>query len=618
MDDIVKLANEQYEESERLTNRWRILARDDIAFAAGDQWDPQVARWRAQDMRPMLTIDRIEAAVSLIVGQQKANDLEIKVALKSANQRDFRSVDGQATMAYHDVLAGLVREIQQRSSFDSVMSTAFEHMVVCGLGAWTVDTEYAPGLTFDQQMLIRKVINPLSVYPDVAARWMRLPRYTHIVETMTADEYRAKFGEQALGGFAGDVQSSSTRDGVMLSQWYTVEQQMVPIVLVRDPLGNVQTLRKDELKKLCQCGAQFEVIREREYSENTVYRRLINGSEVLEETKWPGRLLPVVTLFGVETVHDGEINWRGIVRKAKDPQRVYNLYRSAVAEMMGAAPKSPWMVTDEMIRDYEDEWAAATIGNKPYMRFRPDPRLPGGVPQRNQLAYPSGFAQEAMIAADDIKATTKVWDASLGARSNETSGSAIRARQSESSMGNYWFADALINAVEYTGHVIIDAIPGVYDNSRDIMIRKRDGEQVEIRINTDESNSIDRVEAGIEVTTGPAFSTQRQEAASAMTELARVAPEMMKIGGDIWIRNQDWPGADELADRVKKTIPPQLLDDGDPLKMVATLQQQLQAANGLLAKLMGQAGDPVAGVLHGMTGGTPPGTHSALPGMPGE
>lgn len=593
MDDIVKLAYDQYEESENITQHWRMQAKDDLAFAAGDQWDPMVSRWRTQDRRPMLTVDRIEPAIALIVGNQRRNDIAIKVVQRGLADGKFRSIDGATECSQSDLYNGLVREIQQRSHFDSVMSTAFEHMVQCGVGAWTVETEYEEGLTFDQRIKIGRVLNPLSIYPDVSSRWAGPPQYGHIVEMLSEDEYRNKYGEEAMGGFSGDVRSTTLRTGVMISQWYNIEKEMVRIEMIRTEEGKIIVLEAKDAKILKDTGMRIELLRKREMAKNKVFRRIINGSEVLEESIWPGQYLPMITLFGPESVTDGQLDWRGIVRKAKDPQRLYNYARSTVAEMMGAAPKAPYMVTDEMVRDYEDEWAQASVGNKPYIRFRPDPRMSGAMPARQQMSYPQGFAEEARVAADDIKAVTKVWDASLGARSNETSGRAILARQSESDMGNYWFTDALMLGVEQTGIVLVDALPGVLDGTRTVMPRGKDGTQTAYVINDGEQNRLTKIECGVEVIAGPAFATARQEAVTNMAEMGRVAPKMMEIAADIWMRNQDWPGADEIADRLKKAVPPQFLDDSDPLKQVAMLKQELQMAKTLVAKFMQERGEPL-------------------------
>jgi hypothetical protein len=73
-----------------------------------------------------------------------------------------------------------------------------------------------------------------------------------------------------------------------------------------------------------------------------------------------------------------------------------------------------------------------------------------------------------------------------------------------------------------------------------------------------------------------------------MMDAIQVWPQLMSVAGDLVAKAQDWPGADELADRLKKTIPPQLLDEkdgGPPPVPAAQVQAMQQAAQQTIIQL---------------------------------
>lgn len=587
MDDLAKLALEQIQESEKLTTDWRKEAEIDLAFAAGDQWPKSVRDYRERNRLPVLTIDRIEPAVAKIVGEHRKNDVAVK-AIKADNPPIILP-DGKP-LAYDEFINGLMRSIHHDSMGEYVVSTAFEHMCLCGVGAWYLQKQYDEGYTFDQEIRMKRVLNPLSVYGDVAGRWEDRMRYAHIVESLTETEYRERFKESPPGGINVSTDGMIPKDGVLLSLWHNLETRKEKIVMARLADGTVQVLPKDSVKDI----PGIEVIREREAEMYSVKRYLTNGHEILEETEWPGSIIPVFILYGQESVIGTNINWRGIVRKARDPQRMYNYYRSTVAEMLGAAPKAPYIGTAAMFRGHESEWASANTGERTYLTFEPDPSAPGASPQRNQMDYPQGLDREALISSDDIKAVTKIHDASLGARSNETSGKAIRARQMEADMGNYWYLDNFLQCMDLMGRCLLQAIPKIYDGTRKVYIRSEDGKITRVLINQRGPDGIiNQVlpdEMGVEVITGPAFTTMREEGAAAMVDMAQAYKPLMEIAGDEVMGLQDIPGADRIAERIKRHIAkvsPHVLDDSDPMRQVGELQQQLAQMQQQLAQLMG-------------------------------
>ena len=98
------------------------------------------------------------------------------------------------------------------------------------------------------------------------------------------------------------------------------------------------------------------------------------------------------------------------------------------------------------------------------------------------------------------------------------------------------------------------------------------------------------------VTTGPAYNTLRQEAAETMVQMAQNWPKLMEIAGDKVIRAMDWPGADDIADRVAKTLPPGLADKPEDQKDAPPM---VQTPNGPIP--LDEAGQMIGQMDHALS-----------------
>ena len=324
-----------------------------------------------------------------------------------------------------------------------------------------------------------------------------------------------------------------------------------------------------------------------------------NGYEVLEEADWPGKWIPVVRVVGNEFEIEGRIFLSGLVRNAKDAQRMYNYWVSQEAEMLALAPKAPFIGYAGQFEGYEHQWKTANTTNWPYLEVNPDVSDgQGGVlplPQRAQPPLPqTGLIQAKLGASDDIKATTGQYDSSLGATSNERSGRAILARERQGDTGTYHFVDNYGRAIRYVTRQLVDLIPKIYDTQRIARIVGMDGKTKTVKIDPTQPEPVRKIqdENGIvlekiynpsvgkydvAVTTGPSYYTKRQEAMAAMGEILQANPELWAVAGDLFVKNMDWPGAQEIAERLAKTIDPKLLEDSDDSPALQAAQQQIQA-----------------------------------------
>ena len=578
---------------------------EDLRFYAGSpsnhwQWPADVLATRGSvqgqsiNARPTLTINKLPQHVRQVTNDQRQNRPSGKVI----------PADDKGDVEVAEIFDGIVRHIEYISDADVAYDTACENQVAYGEGYIRILTEYTDPTSFDQDIKIGRVRNSFSVYMDPMiqdpcgsdAQWC------FITEDIPVDEYERQYpnaqpisslqdqgvGDQSVSQWVND-------ETVRVADYYYIEHTKKTLNLY---YGNVSALSgSPEDKQMVALG--MKPIRSREVDIKQVKYCKINGFEVLERNDWAGSHIPVVRVIGNEFEVDGRLYLSGIVRNAKDAQRMYNYWTSQEAEMLALAPKAPFIGYGGQFEGYENQWKTANTTNWPYLEVNPDVTDGQGgtlpLPQRSQPPMAqNGLIQAKMGASDDIKGATGQYDSSLGATSNERSGKAILARERQADTGTYHYVDNLARAVRCVTRQLVDLIPKIYDTERIARIIGEDGTSDMARVNPDQPEPVKKIvdERGIViqkvynlgvgkydvcVTTGPSYMTKRQESLNAMTELLQGNPELWAVAGDLFIKNMDWPGAQEMAKRFAKTIDPKLLGDEDESPEMQAAKQQMQA-----------------------------------------
>ena len=316
----------------------------------------------------------------------------------------------------------------------------------------------------------------------------------------------------------------------------------------------------------------------------------INGYQVLERADWPGKWIPIVPVVGKETHYENKVHLAGIVRHARDPQRMVNYWASAEAESIALAPRSPWVGALGQFKSMKAKWDTANNRNWSYLEY--DPVSTQGhfaPPPQRQVLEPAvqAITNARLLASEDMKAVIGRYDASLGAPSNEKSGIAIRERRIEGDTATFHFGSHLNIGRRHAGRILVDLIPKIYKPGQMVRILGEDMVEKVITLGQDPHTQLEVGRYDVRIDSGPSYLTRRQEAADSMVSMTSAYPQIMAVGGDLLVKNLDWPGAQELADRIRKTIDPALLEEAEDAEtqlaaaqgMVQQLQQQLEALN---------------------------------------
>ena len=578
---------------------------DDLRFMAGSpdnqwQWPADVLATRGSvqgqtiNARPCLTINKLPQHVRQVTNEQRQNRPSGKVI----------PADDNADVQVAEIFNGVVRHIEYMSDADVAYDTACDNQVTYGEGYIRLLTEYCNDETFDQDIRIGRVRNSFSVYmdPTIQDPCGADAEWCFITEDILKEEYERMFPDATpistlYSQGVGDQGISSwlQEDTIRIAEYFYNTYEKATLHLYPDNQTAYRGTPQDK-----QLMAMFgKPIRRREVDRKKVMWMKTNGFDVLQEREWAGKWIPVVRVIGNEWEVDGQMYISGLVRNAKDAQRMYNYWTSQEAEMLALAPKAPFIGYGGQFEGYEMQWKTANTTNWPYLEVNPDVTDGAGavlpLPQRAPPPLPqTGLIQAKMGAADDIKGTTGQYDASLGMQGNERSGKAILAREKQGDVGTYHYVDNLARAIRHITRQIVDMIPKIYDTQRIARIIGVDGEVDMVKFNPSQAEPVkeirDQMGALIEkvynpsvgtydvmVTTGPGYMTKRQEALDAMSMILQSNPQLWTVAGDLFIKNMDWPGAQEMAARFKKILDPKVLAEGDQSPEMMAAQQQMEA-----------------------------------------
>ncbi len=565
--DIVKQALEDYEAAYQFQRGNIDEANEDLRFRRGrpeDQWTPEALRMRGD--RPCLTINAIPQFIRQVTGDMRQMRPAIKV----------NPVDSRGDVKTAGNIAGMVRYIENRSFAKHVYTTAGDSQVACGIGHWKVISEYAGSTTFNQELRIVGIKDGVSVLWDTDSQ---LPTredamFCHVPVDVSRRAFKKRWPKASTEGFAYVMTVAGggwyTDDSIRVTEYWVkrpIKRSLVlmPDGAIDDVTDQVEGFSKDELAGAAEFyqsqGGRFE-----QRDGFKVCRYLMTASEVLEETQWKGSQIPIVPVIGEEVYIGKEVYRHGVVRYARDPQRMVNYYASADAEVVALQPKAPWLATKKQVQNHQDLWETANTQNHSVLIYDPDP-LAGGPPQRISPPVASQAIQIGkQQALDDMKRVIGIYDAGLGQKSNETSGVAIQRRQQEGDTGTFVYIDNFNMAIQRTGQILLDMIPYIYDTQRQIRIIGLDGKENVVDINKPViENGKDVIQNDVTVgaydvtlDVGPSYSTKRQEAKEGMREFIQVFPEAAPVLGDLYAKGQDWPNAEEIGERLEVMQPPQI------------------------------------------------------------
>ena len=609
--------------------------RDDLRFDAGDQWPDDVKRARGANTvngvpipaRPMLTIPKLDQPVQLVINQQKNAKLGIEVSPNS--------LDADTETA--DVIQGLIRHIEQRSRANLARDWAFERAVKCGRGFYRILKRYADdsGQEFDQELVIDRILNQGEVFLDPFAQqpdWSDMT-YGFVGTFMSRQAFQEAFPKSRTAQLSDDEFTalgaeapqwmSQTEDGesaIRVMEYFVVQKVAQERVAYRNERGQTVTAWADALPE----GLPDDAILQRRASERrevTWYK--LTANEVLDRQDWDGQYIPIIPVIGKEQNIDGKRRWMGIIGPAKDAQRLFNYAVSTAVEVVALEPKAPFIGAEGQFEGHENAWAQANVRNFPYLEYVPKTIAgqPAPPPQRNSAGANLAPSLALVDQADGyIKSATFTYDPSLGSSAGSRSGKAVLALQQQTDAGNSNYLDNLAAvSMTYEAKVLMDLIPKIYDRpGRIARILNADDTQKQVMLNapfaidprTGRPQELPNAQPGqtvgnrpvkkydltqgqyvCTVSVGRAYRNRAEQASDEISQILANAPNLLPMIGDLYFKYKDFPGHQEIADRLKRMLPPEARDQDappDPQQLMAALEQIKEESGMVIEQLTQQ------------------------------
>jgi hypothetical protein len=573
----------------------RAEALDDVRFAAGDQWPVDVQNSRVLEARPCLTINKVDAYIRQICNQQRQQRPRIKV--------HGMNNDSDAKIA--EIITGITRHIENQSDADQAYDHAFEYCVKMGWGYWRVTTDYVRDDSFDQEIYIKRIENPFSVYFDPnSVEPDGSDAEKCLVTTVVSKAVFKKMYPNAedTQGFSsrgtGDTESEwVTKEDIRIAEYFYTEREKAMIIQLSDgTTGYSDEMPSKEV--LAQAG--ITVIDKRDTWRKKIKWCKLTAMQILEEGEWAGKFIPIVPVYGQEVRVDDKHKKFGLVRMAKDPQRMYNYWSTALTETVALAPKAKWLLAEGQDEGHENEWAMANIKAMPVLRYKQtdiEGRMAPAPTRLQPEPPPAGVMTALQGMNQDLQAVVGIFDPAQLPQGMQ-SGKSLQGQQQQADMTNFHYYDNLTRSIRHTGRIILDLIPKIYDRQRVMRIIGNDGKPEMVTINEqgqDEQgvskvlNNVTVGEYDVVMETGPGYNSKRQEAVDSMMSLLGADPTLMQTAGDLIFRNMDFPGAEVIADRLAAANPMAQIDDKSPVppqvqmqlknaqQTIQQLQQQIQA-----------------------------------------
>lgn len=611
--DVVSEARVRFERAQTLLSANRRQAIEDTKFALGDsdnkwQWPADIAEGRRTDKSPCLTVNVTAQHCNQIINNIRQNRPQCKVS----------PADSKADKKTAEILGGLLRNIQVSSNADVAHDNAAEHAIYGGEGYWRILTEFESPTSFNQVIVIKPIENPQLVYVDPFCGMDRLKaQWGFVFEDITKEQCKRDFPDVEPASWENDgIRGWVSADTVRIADYFYCTN--VPDTLYMLPDGSSilesEALAKGGAEAVEMVKLQAKMLAEQAGGKTSrptatpkwKYCKLIGGHDKpVDEKDWPGNYLPIISVIGKEINVNGEIIRKGVVRDLKDPARIVNYSFSGAVETIALQNKIPYVAAAEAIEGYEADWEGANQSKKSVLLYNAFDENGTAIPkpERQQASVmPTAQVQMLQLSTEQMRAASGQQNSNFGIKSEASSGIGIQRLKVQGETATFHFPDNVARALHDEAVVVIDLVPRVMDTRQIVRALGIDGKESQVVLDPDLQGAHAEITEGdikevfnptvgrydVVIDTGPSYQTQRQEAAAALTELAGKNPALMQIAGDIIMKSYDFPFSEQLAERIKKTIDPKLLEDGKQPQIPPQVQQKMQGMEQQIQQ-MGEA-----------------------------
>jgi hypothetical protein len=633
-DDLLADAKDAFTACETNEAENREEALDDIRFARlGEQWPDQVRKRREKDGRPCQTINVLPTYIRQVVNDGRQNRPQINVHPQADG------ADEEVADVYNGLIRNIEASSNADVCYDTALDSAVTHgWGYYRINTeYATDDSFLLDLCFQPVFNPFAIwADPHSQGAD-SADW----NLAFVTERILKDEFERKYKGAEPVDWQADYVDLGTpwieEETVLLAEYWTRDEVAKQIVMMSNgAVMDVDTVRKN-LAMFQQIGL-MPTGQTRLTKGYKVTQHLLTGAEIIDTVDWPGRYIPIVPVYGEVVNLEGRRYLRGLVRDAKDSQQSINFMRTAAVEAVGYAPKAPFIGPKGAFATDADKWDTANVETHAYIEYdgpeapqrQPFPQVPQGYIQAANDAASDLKSVIGMFQASLGQPSNETSGRAILARMREGDVStfhyvdnlarAIRhgGRILIDLIPKIYDIPRMIRVLKPDGSTAAVQInqpfqqPQMQPNGQPLMRPVagppgvppgppgvppgQPGQPPQMGapppmpgappgppqplmepVTVEKIFDLTAGKYDLTVEAGPSFTTRREEAANQMIELARADPAILPLIGDILVKNLDWPGAEEIAQRLDQARQAQSQQGPDP-KVQAEMQAKAQQA----------------------------------------
>ena len=575
--DVLAQARDNLNIWQNYFNENMTRGKDDMNFALRDQWTAIERSEFNRLFKVCFSFNKMLDPINKIVGEQRKNKPDLMI----------RSLTGRASQEDVNLRADLVRTIAYQSQNDLVYQTAFKSALLLGWGAFQVDVDYESNKSFNK--IIKYLLvpdatrcswDPAAVKPhkgdgDYCSRQYIYSReefdatYPYIYNPVSYADPRMFLDFQW-----------ETRDTIVVCDYFVKEWFSLKLLKLSDGRSvsedEWEMIQKDEVKVKKDLAESSKsevkniildmiprVMSERQTQDYRIMRYRLIKDRVIEFSEWPSKHLPIIFVDGNSHFIEGRQYTKSFIHEGRDAQKFINYVGSEIATEIKNRRREQWMGTPDNIIGQEQQWRNPEL-QAGILMAKPDPKT-GQMPTKMPAWDVSPqLMQEMQRGGQDLREILG-YSENQEMQGRDMSGKARRERKMEGSMATYVFMDNLNQAVEQGGRCVLDLLPYVVgEDERHMVITKKDGKTESMILNKKYSdgsveNEITHGDYDIELDTGPSFAVQKEIALEFFQQTIAANPQTFPLIADLWAKNLDVQYMQQIAERFKTMVPPQVL-----------------------------------------------------------
>lgn len=620
--------------------REQIKLRLQMYVGQGLQWDERERSRRNAARRPMIEVNECKPPI---------DQVETDIRLNPPGPI-CHPVGNGANAETADVIAGLFRQAEYASDAKQAYVCAGKHSAISGYGVIEYGTRYVDD-TLEQEVYVIPNPDPSMWWFDPLAKGenredallaLKGPRILSrdayeleygtkrkILDRNYLDTFKSWAGNvQGMFGWAGDYKSINTWTTSGKGPYWIAEFWRVAVKLKKRRMYTDNVMRFDAEAKNLRAGVVPKADPDGDTSEyermvpiRTCTKYVVDACEILVETEFIDDHIPALAILGPEIYIDGELYRGSLVAGMVGPQRALNYTATSMMEIAGKVPRAPFIGTQGQFNDIGDDgvnkWATATTEDHAWLAVEPVPLVDettgrsvfAPLPQRNMMeASIQWLLGLAAFFKDAIQATSAYSATSLGKRTANQSGEAIRALQAESSKGTFSYPDGVNSGVAVMYQRWLRIFPKIKDAAQVATIIQADGQNEQILINQEfphpsgaknpdgspkmQAHHIGLGRYSVRVDAGPSPNERNTQAQGSLANLFKAAPELLQIPGVAAAYARMLGDGNPRVDQIADMLPGGAGDEPNAAAIQGQLQQsqqKIQQLTQLLQKMQQEA-----------------------------